>query len=54
MAQKNDTVDEILEFIWTEKEAGSVRRVDLLKIRTAKVTPDNIDRIIEQHMSKSL
>jgi DtxR family Mn-dependent transcriptional regulator len=47
MAQKNDTVDEILEFIWTKKEAGSVRKEDLLKVRTAEVTPDNIEKLFQ-------
>ncbi|MDP6179097.1 MAG: iron dependent repressor, metal binding and dimerization domain protein, partial [Desulfatiglandales bacterium] len=47
MAQKNDTVDEILEFIWTKKEGGSVRREDLLKIPTIEVTEDNIERLYQ-------
>ncbi len=47
MARQNDTVDEILEFIWTEKETGSVRKENLLELRTAKVTPDNIERLFQ-------
>ena len=45
MAPKNDTVDEILEYIWTEKEAGSVRKEDLLEVRTAEVTPDIVEKL---------
>jgi DtxR family Mn-dependent transcriptional regulator len=47
MAQKNNTVDEILEFIWTEKEAGSVRKEDLFTVLTTEVTPDSIERLFQ-------
>ena len=47
MAQKNDTVDEILEHVWTGKEAGSVRREDLLDIETTKVSTDTIERLLQ-------
>ena len=47
MAQKNDTVDEILEFIWIGKEGGSVKREDLLKVPTTEVTEDYIERLYQ-------
>lgn len=49
MAQNHETVDEILEFIWTEKESGSVRKEDLLKIKTAEVTPDTIEKLFQEN-----
>ncbi len=47
MAQKNDTVDEILEFIWTEKEVGSVKREDLNNIPTVEATPEVIESLFQ-------
>jgi len=47
MVRKNDTVDEILEFIWTEKEAGSVRRENLNDIQTVQVTPDIVESLFQ-------
>jgi len=47
LRHKNETIDEILEFIWTRKEAGSVKKEDLLKIETTEVTPDTIERLLQ-------
>ena len=43
MAHKNNTTDEILEFIWTAKEAGSVRIENLKDIPSGDVTPQIIE-----------
>lgn len=48
MPATTETIDEILESIWCGKEIGSVRRDDLLKIETTKVTPEIIDKLIDE------
>ena len=45
MAQIDETIDEILEYIWTGKEVGSVKKEDLYKIQTTKVTPGIIEKL---------
>jgi len=47
MTPKNETTDEILEFIWTGKEACSVKKEDLLNIETTEVTSDTIERLFQ-------
>ncbi|MFC1868282.1 metal-dependent transcriptional regulator [Thermodesulfobacteriota bacterium] len=47
MARANEEIDEILEFIWTGKEAGSIRKEDLLGVQTTKVTPEIIEKLFD-------
>jgi len=48
MAQANEIRDEILEFIWTGKEIGSVKRKDLLRIDTTEISPEFIERLFQE------
>lgn len=47
MSVTNEDIDEILESIWCGKEIGSVKRDDLLDIKTTKVTPEIIEQLID-------
>ena len=48
MLVTNEEIDEILESIWCGKEIGSVKRNDLLKIKEAEVTPEIIEKLIDE------
>lgn len=47
MLLTKEEIDEVLESIWCGKEIGSVKRSDLMKIETPKVTEKVIDRLID-------
>jgi len=48
MSMTNEDIDEILESIWCGKEIGSVKRDDLFKIKETEVTPENIEKLIDE------
>jgi len=48
MSVTNEDIDEILESIWCGKEIGSVKKDDLLKIKETEVTPEIIEKLIDE------
>ena len=48
MSVTSEDIDEILEEIWCGKEIGSVKREELLKIEGAEVTPEIIEKLIDE------
>lgn len=48
MSETNEAIDEVLESIWCGKEVGSVKREDLFKIETTKVTAEMIEQLIDE------
>lgn len=48
MLVTSEEIDEILESIWCGKEVGSVKRDDLLKIKEVEVTPEIIEKLIDE------
>ena len=47
MSELNESIDEILEYIWSGKEIGSVKREDLYNIQTTVVTDEIIDKLFD-------
>ena len=47
MYKTNEAIDEVLEAIWSGKEIGSVKRKDLLEIKTTEVNHDLIETLFD-------
>lgn len=50
MIQQNEAVDEILEFVWTGRETGPVKREDLYETGIPAVTSETIERLFQDDL----
>lgn len=47
MAQKNNVNEEVLELVWTKKEEGAVKRMDLLQCEDPKISQSLLEEMIK-------